>query len=111
MERVWRKIERCNPVALKINQATGKEGIMPLVHFVARTRILVYGDPADRLDDQMQLSELVSNKALKDFRGLVIEKFGRYTNRCPSAAQKWQVLEPMGRREFPEFFGSRDCKE
>ena len=110
VERVWQEVNGCHPFILMTNRATGKAGIRPLVRFVACFRMLVYGDCADRLDEGLQLSESVASEALKDFCGLVVEKFDGYINKCPSAAHKVKVSELMGRRGFPGCFGSWDCK-
>jgi len=69
VKRVWWAIEGCNPFVLKKNRAGGKLGIQPLVHFVAYMMMLVYGDPVDRLDGGLQLSESTLNEALQDFSG------------------------------------------
>ena len=110
VDRVWRALERCDPFVLKTNRATMQPGIRPLVRFTAAMRMLVYGNCADRIDEGLQMSETVTNEAVKDFCGLVVKTFDGYLNKCPSAAAKEKVMGLMAKRGFPGCFASWDCK-
>ena len=71
---------------------------------------VVHGDCADRLDDGLQLKELVASHALKDFCQIVAENSDGYINKCPSMVHKAKVLQLVGMGGFLGCLGCWDCK-
>ena len=108
---MWDTCNGVDPFIQKEDVATKKLGIRPLVRFVSAINQIKYGDCADRLDENLQISETVSNEALKGFCRLVVSRFSAdYLNRCPTEAEKEKSVKTMKRRGFPGCFGSWDCK-
>ena len=75
INRLWEAFDGAEPFVQKTDRVTRKLGIRPLVRFVSAILQLKYGDCADRLDDNLQLFETVSNEALKGFCMVVAQKF------------------------------------
>jgi hypothetical protein len=95
----------------KQNPVNKQWGVYPLVRFCAALRMLVYGSPADHMDETFQMGETTISLSFKDFCREVILIFGdEYLNRCPTAAEKARVLSLIKRRGFPGAFASWDCK-
>ena len=109
--RVYDYVLGKEPFIHKQNAVTKEWGIHPLVRCTAAFRQLVYGDCADRLDEDLQISESSANQALTDFCKLVVDGFGhQYLNQCPSEEDKKHALSIMEKRGFPGAFASWDCK-
>ena len=73
--------------------------------------MLLYGDCSDCSDEYLQMSETVASKIFKEFCRLIVDKFGaEYLNRCPTDAEKEEVLSLMKCRGFPSCFALWDCK-
>jgi Plant transposon protein len=91
--------------------ALGNKVIHPLVRMTAVFRTLAYGTPADCSDETWQMSETISNNALKSFCKLLIKEFGdQYLNRTPTQAERRRILAVNKRKGFPGCFASWDCK-
>lgn len=73
--------------------------------------MLVSGNAGDLMDQYFKVGETTAREILGDFCDLVITFFGNdYLNRCPSEAEKVDILELMKLRGFPGAFASWDCK-
>ena len=93
------------------HDAVGKPGIHPLCRLVASLRLLAYGNAADSVDENLEMSETVAGDTLKEFASLMVETFGpKYLNRCPSTDEKRRMLRIMKNRGWPGAFCSWDCK-
>jgi hypothetical protein len=91
--------------------ATGRNGVHPLVRLTACLRLLAYGTPSDSLDENLEISETVASESLKEFAKIMINKFGaQYLNRCPTKEEKNRMVVIMKRRCWPGAFASWDCK-
>jgi hypothetical protein len=91
--------------------ALGRKGITPLCRVTACLRVLAYGDPSDRIDEYVQMSESAIAQSLKKFTSKVIELFGPvYLNQCPTDDQKERACNFMDLSGFRGAFGSWDCK-
>lgn len=111
MIRLWDACNGFDPFVQKTDRATTRLGIRPFVRFVGALRMIKYGDCADRLDEHLQMSETVCNKAIKTFCRVVVSEFrGEYLKRSPTPAEKQRSLDLMKMRGFPGCFGSWDCK-
>ena len=109
--RVFEALKDTPAFTRKYNPVNKEFGVYPLVRFCAALRMLVYGSPADRMDETFQMGETTISLSFKDFCKEVILKFGdEFLNRCPTAAEKARVLSLMKRRGFPGAFASWDCK-
>jgi hypothetical protein len=109
--KVFEALKDTDSFKRRYNPVNKEWGVYPLVRFCAAMRMLVYGSPADRMDETFQMGETTISLSFKDFCKEVILKFGDdYLNRCPTAAEKARVLSLMKQRGFPGAFASWDCK-
>ena len=80
----------------KKNRVEGKLGIHLIVQFVVTFRMSVYGDCADRLVDQLQISKSAANETLRAFCTLIVKEFkDEYYNQRSTDDAKARLLELM----------------
>jgi len=90
---------------------TGKHGIHPLCRITAVLRAICYGDPFDREDEYLQISETSVDDSVKEFTRLVTEAFrGEWLNYNPSEEEKARAVCINTDRGFPGMLYSWDCK-
>ena len=76
-ERVYEKVSGKPPFYHPLRtDATKKRCIHPLVRLTAVFRVLAYGTAADLQDEYLQLSESITNNAVRGFWKILIAKFG-----------------------------------
>ncbi|TVU47526.1 hypothetical protein EJB05_07130 [Eragrostis curvula] len=88
---------------------TGLLGLSPLQKVVAAMRILVYGLPADAVDEYVQIGESTAREALYHFCSAVIAAFGKEYLRSPTPADVVRLLQVGQSRGFPGMLGSIEC--
>ena len=99
--RIIDTIQGQDPFILKKNRVGGQLGIRSIVRFVVAFKMLTYGDCADRLDDQLQISESAAHETLHAFCKLVVQGFkDQYYNQCPTDDDKKRSLELMKKGAF-----------
>ena len=74
-ERIYAKIHG-KGIFMRRSDATGRQGINPLIRMTAALWMLAYGVAADTLDEYLQLSEDSVLLSLKSFVKLIVENFG-----------------------------------
>ena len=80
----------------KKNRVEGKLVIHLIVQFVVTFRMSVYGECADRLDDQLHISEATVNRTLRAFCTLIVKEFkDEYYNQRSTDDAKARLLELM----------------
>lgn len=89
--------------------AAGRCGLSSHQKIVAALRMLCYGDPADRLDEHLQISETSALKSLDHFIDAVIACFEDEYLRQPTADDIARHAKANEKRGFPGMFGSLDC--
>ena len=99
-----------NGVFVRRRDATGKEGIHPLVRIAAALRMLAYGIAADALDEYLQFSEDSALVSLKSFVRLIVTKFRAVYLREPSPTDIQKIYSTYAARGFPGCLGCIDCQ-
>ena len=91
--------------------ATGEQGIHPLVKLIACFRFIAHGNACDREDENLHLAESTLRLHVRDFCALVIEEFGeQHYNRSPSKEEREAISLVMAADGFQGCIGSWDCK-
>jgi hypothetical protein len=88
---------------------TGKMGLSALQKCVAAIRILVYGLPADAVDEYVRISESSTTVALNKFCRAVVAVFEDQYLRAPTSEDVQALQQVNAPRGFPGMLGSLDC--
>lgn len=89
--------------------ATGRLGLTALQKCTAAIRMLAYGGPADREDENLRLAQSTTLKSLEKFCNAVDLAFGEEYLREPTAEDTKRLLTDAESRGFPGMLGSVDC--
>ena len=87
----------------------GREGLSPLQKCTAAIRMLAYGTPADKLDENLKLAASTALECLGKFAQGVIEVFGEKYLRPPNQDEVEHLLQVGESLGFPGMLGSIDC--
>ncbi|KAL8470837.1 hypothetical protein ACS0TY_033416 [Phlomoides rotata] len=89
--------------------AANRLGLSTLQKITTALRVLAYGMPADVLDDYLKIGESTTNECMKRFCRAIVEIFGAYYLRLPTANDIARLLHVGRQRGFPGMLGSLDC--
>jgi hypothetical protein len=88
--------------------ALGKLGFSPEQKLTSALRILAYGSSADRNDEYIRMGESTSLAYLRHFCEAVIETYGSFYLRKPTADDLKLILSLHSSKGFPGRLGSLD---
>ena len=80
-----------------------------LQKITAAYRILVYGTPADSMNEYIRIGESTAIESLRRFVKAVIAMFGDHYLRSPNNIDIARLLQTGEHRGFPGMLGSIDC--
>ncbi|XP_062085287.1 uncharacterized protein LOC133791374 [Humulus lupulus] len=89
--------------------AVGRRGLSPLQKCTAAMRMLVYGAPADYVDEYVRIGETTAIECLVNFVRGVNDIFGTEYLRRPNAGDIRRLLQIGEVRGFPGMLGSINC--
>jgi hypothetical protein len=91
------------------HDCVGREGLSPLQKCTASICMLVYGTPADELDENLKIAASTTLECLGKLAKGAIEMFGEEYLRPPTAEEVQKILEYGESCGFPGMLGSIDC--
>ena len=89
--------------------AVGKVGFTPEQKITSALRILAYGSSADRNDEYIRMGESTTLHYLQVFCEAVIDLYGSFYLRKPTAEDLKFILSLHSSKGFPGRLGSLDC--
>lgn len=107
--RIFDAVQAHSSFFTQKEDCTGKPGIHPMMKMTAALRVLAYGCCGDSLDETLEISESVVSTCVSQFTRAIIEVFGPYYLRSPTAEDVNSLLDENAKRGFPGMVGSIDC--
>jgi hypothetical protein len=102
-------VENVDPYFQFKYDAAGRAGLSALQKCVAAIHILVYGLPADAVDEYVCIGESTAREALQHFCAAIIDIFGQQYLRAPTRDDIGRILAFNEQRGWPGMLGSIDC--
>ncbi|XP_057807788.1 uncharacterized protein LOC131022350 [Salvia miltiorrhiza] len=93
----------------QIPDATGRQGLSPLVKCTGAIRVLAYGSSTDVVDEYLRMSEAATRIFLIKFVEGIISCFSDEYLRRPTEQDLARLLYIGEERGFPGMIGSIDC--
>jgi hypothetical protein len=108
-KQIAEEVAKYDTYFVQKKNAAGELGHSTYQKVNAALRMLVYGIPANLIDDHLAMGESTAIKCVKRFVVAIVHVFGATYLRAPNAKDTARLLEENAAWGFPGMLGSIDC--